>query len=175
MFKRPKALIAIPIVVLAGLFGCVAEPGAPAITGVSSAAETYLSLVVAPPTAGGTVTQVIGSKGGMLKVGNHALVVPRNAVSSNTEFTMTVVAGVNIVVELSARRVSDGATVSSFSTPLTLRLSYADAGVPDPSRLLNGYLPDAVTLIPIPSSLSTVTQTINSPIYHFSDYGMLTD
>jgi hypothetical protein len=176
MFKRPiRSLAAFTMVLAATLAGCNVDRGPTSVTAVPSASEesaTWLSLVStnASETAT-TVTQVIDSRGGMINVGGHSLIIPRRAVLEDTEFTFTVVGGDHIQVDLKAKRVRDGGTVDTFPLALTLRLSYGNANVSDPSRLKNVYMVDGL-LIPLVSSVSTLTRTVASPLSHFSEYGM---
>ena len=81
--------------------------------------------------AGELVTGVIGPVGGVLEVQEHGLVVPPGAVSSRTEFSMEVIAGNTIEVELTALDAATGEDVgeAGFNQPVRLSLSYANADV----------------------------------------------
>ena len=49
-----------------------------------------------------TVVQVVGKSGGNIQLGPHSLFIPRRAVLEDTQFTLTIVGGDFIHVELSA-------------------------------------------------------------------------
>jgi hypothetical protein len=87
--------------------------------------------------------QVIGSKGGKLRMGPHELQVERGAVRSDTRFVVTVILGEYLVMDLKAFRVSDGAEIKVFEDDVKLKISYADlAWLGDPDRLTVVYLVD---------------------------------
>lgn len=201
MFKRPTRWMATALVVGA-LTACSdgLTPTEPSLDSTTESLSTDLidaSLYDSDPTlasatlyteasgaalvpttrtdAGQVVTMVVGPGGGEIRAGDHSLAIPRNAVSKATEFRMEVVAGTNILVDLSARGVASGKTVSQFSVPLTLTLSYKGifSGA-DVRRLRNVYLyrDSPSYLLPLTSVLHKKDKTLSSPISHFSLYGM---
>jgi hypothetical protein len=127
------------------------------------------------PEAGTVTVAIVGRKGGTISAGDHRLEIPRKALSEDVEFRMEVLAGDNIIVNLSARSVSSGDPVSWFSVPLTLVLGYKSVfSTGDVTRLRNVYLylDSSSYLVPLLSTLDQKNKTISSPISHFSQYGM---
>lgn len=123
----------------------------------------------------GGVKAMVGEDGGMLRVGNHSLRIPRDAVDDPTVFMMEVVLGTELVVSLRAYDAEDGVSVSEFDKDLTLTLSYEGIVTDDDSwRLRNVYLfqDSSNHLVPLYSVLDEENNTISSPIDHFSLYGM---
>lgn len=124
---------------------------------------------------GNATIAVVGVNGGTISTGEHLLEIPRGAVSEDTEFSMEVKGGSKLLVDLSARRVSSGETVSAFPVPLTLTLSYRGFYTgKDVKRLRNVYLylDSPSYLVPLISRLDRRSKTLASPIWHFSLYGM---
>ena len=127
------------------------------------------------PADSNTVTTVIGPKGGSIRNGDHRLIVPPHAVTEDTEFTFALVGGDFVIVDLSAQHASDGAPVSTFSRPLTLRLSYRDTNVTDPHGLRIVHLVDGTVhgrREPQPSSVNPGRKNVSGWIHHFSKYAM---
>ena len=120
-----------------------------------------------------TVVAVVGTAGAKIQNGDHILVIPRKAVSGDTQFTFTVVGGTNIHVDLSAQSVATGTTVSTFAQALTLKLNYRTANISDPSRLVVAWLVDGTidgAKQAMPSSVDTKGKYVNGSLTHFSDY-----
>lgn len=118
---------------------------------------------------------VVGPEGGTISAGVHALEIPRNAVSEPTEFTIETVGGSHIIVDLSARSVQNGQSVSAFPVPLTLTLSYKGLiKNSEARRLRNVYLfqNSPNLLVPLYYTLNQSDKSLSSPIWHFSQYGM---
>lgn len=174
MQKRPTRVLVALVLSLAGCdsVGTPVEP----MDDPSYSTSAWIDLVTTDVSVTDeTTVQVVGRRGGEVHAGQHSLFIPRGAVSEDTEFSVRLVGGDYIQVELGARRVSDGAEVSTFSKDLLLRLSYADADVSDPYSLTNVYLADGTTdgtLEALASYVSFSTQTVSSPISHFSGYAM---
>ena len=137
---------------------------------------TGATLVSTESTEAGTVTiAIVGRRGGTISAGDHLLEIPRKALSEDVEFRMEVLAGGNVVVNLSARSVSSGEAVFLFPVPLTLTLSYRNVlSTADAKRLRNVYLflDSPSYLIPLSTTLDQKNKTLSSPIVHFSQYGM---
>ena len=182
MIKRSRiSIFALSMALALGASGCdnVADQlvAPQANTGTEYSWSSVLVTTTAPVSEG-TYSAVVGRNGGIVRAGDHMLMIPSKAVDSDTEFTVRIVGGNNIVVDLNAKRVSDGATVSTFPVALTLRLSYKNAAVSDPTRLKNAYLPFGAqggASQKLPTTISSLTQTLSSPITHFSEYGPILD
>lgn len=122
-----------------------------------------------------TVVAVIGVKGGRIENGLHSLTVPSRAVLTDTEFTFTVPSGEFIQADLTAKRVVDGAPVTTFLNPLTLRMSYAGASVADPSKLVVAWLVDNTPhgrKEKQPGGVNTGSMTVTGYLTHFSWYAV---
>ena len=174
-------LLSLAFALVAGLAACDTGMSTDRLTGpqmdVASDTTTYSWNLLAAPTltsvSENTVVAVIGARGGTIRNGDHMLMIPSKAVTSDTEFTFKVIGGNRVAVDFSARRLSDSAPVSTFPVSLTMRLSYKNVAISDPYRLFNAYVLDGALTgakQPLPSSISTLTQTVSSQINHFSEY-----
>lgn len=164
----------------AGLYGCehAQQPTAPDhVRPAYTLAGSWTPLYTDAPVRDTTVKVTLGRSGGLIRVRDHLLWVPANAVTENTEFSFHVVGGNTVTVDLTAKRTRDGAAVTRFQRTLLLQLSWKDAFVPDPKRLFIGYL-TAGKRAGIPAGVvenlltnySLQTQTVSSLLTHFSEY-----
>ena len=122
-------------------------------------------------------TRVIGPSGGVLYLGLHQLVVPRNAVKTQTRFTMTSKFGNNVIVDLHATDVTTGQTVSQFPVPLQLKLNYLLLGIPHSQahRLTIVWLKDGSPtgpVEPIKTTLQPMQYYAVGWVTHFSAFAM---
>src|SRR5512143_1986165 len=119
-----------------------ASTGAPRVVQAASS-NSYLTdsgvtlLLGDPKAADESQSVVLGSNGGRLGVGANQLTVPLGAVTEDTRFTLKIRNSPYLAAVLSAVQVSDGAAVTTFMVPLTLKLSYAKSvtPIPDPKYL----------------------------------------
>ena len=123
---------------------------------------------------------VIGAEGGSFSVGGHTLVVPANAVSQPTVFSMQVVEAHAVHVKLRAYRVSDGVAVTQFPVvPVSLTLNGWDIDALDLSGLKVVYLRDGTyegaKEILYNSVVDTARRTVTAQLSHFSDYTAILD
>ena len=121
------------------------------------------------------VRQVIDQNGGVLYLGRHLLVIPKNAVSAPTEFVMAPVKDGSIHVDLTAT--SSGGTLNDvgsagFAKPLWLFLSYAGAdGVPaDESKMAIAWLKVNGEVAAMPSYVDPNKDFVIGLLKHFSGY-----
>ena len=180
MIKRSRfKVLSLTLALLAGLSACDSGAGTDTIAGPQAdySTEQYTWGAVIPstfnPVGENVVTAVIGRSGGIIRNGDHSLMIPQRAVESETEFTFVVKAGDHVEFGFSAKRVSDGAVVSTFPVSLTLRVSYKNINVSNPYALSNAYKMEGAMAgyyQKLPTSVSTFTQTLSSPINHFSEY-----
>jgi hypothetical protein len=136
-----------------------------------------------PALADSVDVQVISTGGGVLRVGPHRLVVPFGAVRMPTIFRMEVLPNPEgegpIIVQLTARRASNLAPVTSFSRELTLRLDYSLI-IEDVSedRLAVFHLrtgaPDGV-LERRPTTVDRERKWLDARLTHFSKYAIGAD
>jgi hypothetical protein len=129
------------------------------------------------PAEGTTGSLVVNREGGTLQVAGHMLYIPKNTVSKQTVFIMTVVAGEYIHVDLQAFRKSDGASVTQFRDGVWLGLSYAGANEGD-RPLTVSYLVDGTVeggLEPVPSYTYPSMQMVWGSLNHFSGYAAAID
>jgi hypothetical protein len=177
MIKRSRFSILTLALALAGLSACDSGANPGGLTGPQMSETDYSWNAVAvgtlTPVTEATYTAVLGRQGGVIRAGDHMLMVPSKAVDSETEFTVRVLGGDQIAVDFSARRLSDGATISQFPTALTFRLSYKNAATTDPYRLYNAYVMEgefAGAKQRLATTISTLTQTLTSTTTHFSEF-----
>lgn len=123
----------------------------------------------------GVVSGIIGSSGGKLMLGKHELVVPKDAVSGATTFTMSKVDGDHIRVKLTATQLTTNDIGSrGFAVPVTLTLSYENAAeLPqDPSLLRIVWLRLDGTVQEQLSDVDVVGKRVRAAVGHFSDYAL---
>lgn len=181
MSKRPlgRLLSFLLLSMSAVLYGCEAARDSSELVGPQMAFTPQLYTAMATRTLASdtTVKVVIGKSGGVIRVRDHALFVTERAVNEDTEFTFRVVGGATVWVDLTARRVRDGAPVTRFQRNMLLQLSYKDGLVTDPHRLFIGYLTQGkrhglpVAKIEKMSSTANIPdQTVHTLLNHFSEY-----
>ena len=87
------------------------------------------------------VEAVIGSAGGVLNLGNHWLLVPRNAVRGSVRFRMTPISDGTFHVDLTATLVRSSAEIENdvgragFRFPVYLAFHFGNQGTIDPAAL----------------------------------------
>lgn len=119
---------------------------------------------------------LIGPLGGILEVQDHALRVPAGAVPHPAAFTMAVLDGRTIEVDLQAVDPETGEDVGGkgFTIPVQLALSYADARIKDndiDDLVIVRIHPDG-TREPLPSTVDRATQRVTAELDHFSKYAL---
>lgn len=121
----------------------------------------------------GVVSGVVSVAGGVLELDGHSLTVPAGAVSMPTLFTLTVVPGDDIVVDLRAIDVATGLDVGGrgFALPVQLALSYAGSTVSDPSRLVIVRILAGGDEV-LPTTVDTTRRVAWTDLDHFSRYGL---
>ena len=184
MLKRPRSkVLSVLLGLVAGLTACDSGVTTDQLTGPDRDLGTVYEWNAVPVVTdveihGNTLIAVVGPEGGRLVNHDHWLSIPANAVSSATEFTFKVVGGKNIKVDFKAARVSDGVAVTQFPVALTVGLSYARAKISDPSKLYIGYVLEGA-LAGAHERLSSVVwadlQIVTAPIWHFSEYEVVSD
>jgi hypothetical protein len=120
-----------------------------------------------------TGSAVIDSRGGKLSVGGHTIIVPKRAVSEATVFTMVVLGGEYIAVDLTARRVRDNNIVSKFPEPITLNISLDNSTLVNPIDLVVAYLRDGTfdgEKDALPTTVNVFGRTLSTEVRHFSGY-----
>jgi hypothetical protein len=130
------------------------------------------------PAAEETAVVVIDERGGEVKAGGHMLIVPRDAVEQPTQFTMRVVPGSFVQVDLTAVRVSNGMKVTAFPIDLRLKLNYRSAIVADEDRLEVAYLVDDSPFgnqEELNSEVDVYGKWVTARVRHFSQYAMVVD
>ena len=130
------------------------------------------------PAVEETAVVVIDERGGEVRAGGHMLIVPRDAVEQPTEFTMRVIPGSFVQVDLSAVRVSNGMKVTAFPVDLRLKLNYRNAIVLDEDRLEVAYLVDGTPFgnqEEMNSDVDVNGKWVVGRLRHFSTYAMVVD
>lgn len=122
----------------------------------------------------GLVTAIVGSDGGVLELGDHVLTVPAGAVSEDTRFTMRMVSGGGIQVELHAtKETTNDVGESGFDRPVRIALSYANTDAGDPEDLVIVRVDGEE---PLDTRVSTDgTSTVWAEVDHFSRYLLCTN
>lgn len=138
------------------------------------------SLITGPDANGEEVTKWIGSGGGTLSTAAYTLTVPAGAVSQSTRFRIEPTNTGTYSVDLSAHRKGGLLGLSlievgsqGFAKPVKLTIKYANAtNVQQPSDLVIIYIASNGTVELQTSIVNTTTQTVTSPLSHFSKYAM---
>ena len=174
---------ALALSLTAGL-SCDGTPSGPSIEQVvrahdevNSSALTLVRDQIPIPPPDLDVSAVIGPAGGIIKVLGHKLVIPKDAVTLPTLFTMQVLTTGFIEVELTATRtdllgqvIDVGAL--GFNKPVALRLTYKRSpDTLDPTKLVIVHV-DGTTLTALPSKVNTDQKTVSAKLRHFSKYAM---
>lgn len=119
----------------------------------------------------GVVKAWIDSRGGVLALGEHALVVPAGAVSERTHFVMSKPYPSSLHFKLTATRtLLNDVGHRGFHKPVYLAISYKQAGISDPSKLKVVWArwiggPEAQ-----PTAVDYQNQWAVGELTHFSDY-----
>lgn len=197
MLKRRSAVLVLLAATMA--WGCDIAPTEPISTQgpveIESSSENLLGGVL--ETVGGlfrttvrlvgTVVEVVGEVGealigpvgGVLEVADHDLVVPAGAVPHPTTFSMEVLDGWTIGVELLATDPETGDDVGEkgFTRPVQLALSYANADIRrvDVDRLVIVRIHEDGTREPLPSRVDKESRQVVADLDHFSKYVLCTN
>lgn len=172
------------MLVAAGLIsfaGCEAVSNEQLFAPTASVNQNAAEIATTRSLAGATKrSATIGAEGGSVSVNGHTLIVPANAVSSPTVFSMQVVEARAVHVKLRAVRVSDGAAVTQFPiAPVQLTLDARDVDATDLSGLKVVYLVDGTydgnREILQNSAVDVMRRTVSAHLSHFSDYSAVLD
>jgi hypothetical protein len=110
-------------------------------------------------------TASIGPNGGRLNIGPHSLVIPKGALTRQTQISAHAVRGNHVRVEFSPSGLQ-------FSTPATLTLSYGVCA-PKNKPVQVVYLKDDQHITETePSKDSRLTKSVAATIKHFSSYAV---
>jgi len=121
-------------------------------------------LVICKTKRSTSVSQRIGSKGGMLTLNGHTLVIPPYALSSTVTITLSQEKGINSEVDLQPQGLQ-------FAVPASLTLDYSDCTIP-PSAAFVAYLNPNGTAEPLPSEDLRDLLKVTAPLAHFSQYAV---
>ncbi len=134
------------------------------------------TLMTTDATSDQTKSAIIDETGGFIRFQGSALIVPANAVSGPTTFTMRLHTQPYMGADLSAVD-ANGLPVTIFPVPLTLTLSYARAKnqLPtDASKVLVAWIENGVILGMLPSAADIQGKKVTAQVTHFSEYGPVT-
>lgn len=123
----------------------------------------------------GSVSAVVGSAGGELKLGSHTLYISAGAVSDSTTFKMVRDPETPIRVHLTASRVTENDVgAAGFGAPVTLKLHYGSAAeLPsDPASLTAMYFRPDGLVETLATTVDTEAATVTTHLPHFSLFGL---
>ena len=124
----------------------------------------------------GSVEAVIGRAGGTLVLGKHLLLVPPNAVQSNTTFRFEKEDGDHVRIHLSASRHGDNDVGRrGFNRPVRLMLSYegaANLSQDDLDDMRVMYIREDEKVEVLPSMVNYYDRWVGTELRHFSEYGI---
>lgn len=126
-----------------------------------------IGLLSCPTSGYGSVTQTIGSAGGVIKVGPHSLSIPAGALSAPVTITATAPAGNYAEVKFEPQGLQ-------FARPAAVTLSYRSCGLLGVLDALSvAYIDDNFNILQILPSLPNIfNETVTAPINHFSGYAL---
>jgi hypothetical protein len=115
----------------------------------------------------GTVTQRVGPAGGLIRIGPHALIIPRGALRRSVDITASAPASPHVRVTLEPHGLR-------FRERATLVLSYKHCGSLGPRRPKIVYIDEAQSSIleVLPSKHSTFKKAVSTSLRHFSGYAI---
>jgi len=121
-------------------------------------------LVICKTKTSASVSKSIGSKGGMLTLNGHTLVIPPKALSSQVTITLSQMKGINSQVDLQPEGLQ-------FAVPASLTLDYSDCTIP-PSAAFVAYLNPNGAIEALPSIDMPSILKVTAPLAHFSQYAV---
>ncbi|HET8654551.1 MAG TPA: hypothetical protein VFL93_03475 [Longimicrobiaceae bacterium] len=184
MKTRLLKLVLLPLLTLAAVQGCErsATPLIPVDPVFAVAPQHGLHKVRDRGRAHSSTdaAAVIGPEGGVVELGSHRLIVPEGAVAHPTRFSMHLVDGGFVEVDLNAASSSHGpkndAGKRGFSRPVTLELGYDDAAAADTTGdLVIAWVQPDGTLQPLRSTRDESQHVISAELQHFSPYALASD
>lgn len=111
-----------------------------------------------------STVKVIGRDGGVIRVGDHKLEIPRNALQKNTVITAERPTGNVASVRLSPHGLQ-------FERSVALTLDYSHCSYSAPNRV--AYTDDALNILEYPSSFDDrANEKVHAKIDHFSRYAV---
>lgn len=111
-----------------------------------------------------TASKVVGSQGGYITVGAHALVIPPGALSGNVTISAVAPAGNRVAVDFAPHGLR-------FARPTVLSMSYAECGLVKGLLLRIVYVDDSERILQILPSLQNLRQRrVVGTTDHFSKY-----
>lgn len=147
-------------------------PGPMVVTSTSGA--TFVVAYESNPSAG-SVSATIGSSGGILVLGKHAVFVSADAVGAPTRFTMARDLEHPLRVKLTAGQAAENDIGSAgFAAPVYVSLSYVNAAA-QPSNAeavrVVFFRPDGL-VEEMPSVVYSSENRVTARVSHFSLYGI---
>jgi hypothetical protein len=113
----------------------------------------------------GSVSQVVGPEGGVIKIGPHSLHIPENSLKTSVLITASAPAGQHVKVDFQPEGLK-------FGKRAVLRLSYAHC----PSRPLRpklAYVNDLLSILELlPSADDLANEQVTGRLKHFSGYAI---
>lgn len=163
--------IALAGILAAGALSCVG-PSEPVIERPEAPEALVFSdldpgLLRCSPRPAAVATATIGPAGGIIDVGDHRLIIPAGALSSDVTITATAPAS-------AARQVKFEPEGLSFALPARLTMSYANcSGALSLLPKNVAYTTDLLAILEIlASSDDRTTQTVSTYLEHFSRYAV---
>ena len=122
-------------------------------------------LLLCSPQPYASSTETIGPEGGVIAVGRHWLVIPRNALSSNVTITAEQVSGQTNSVRFSPAGLH-------FQTPVALSLSYENCLLVLVKKKVV-YTDESLNILQVFPSLDLFgAKRVTAPVDHFSRYAV---
>jgi hypothetical protein len=141
--------------------------------------NTTIKLLPTPgyPTLEVSTFNVVGPRGGRVRLGLHELVVPARAVDRPTRFVMTMQYGKTLLIDLTAFDVETGAPVTQFAPSVQLRLSYLLLPIKrsDLNKLVVVWLKDGTVdgeLVAMPTRNNRDSYYLIAELSHFTRFAM---
>jgi hypothetical protein len=114
----------------------------------------------------GSVSKIIGRKGGEINVGPHSLKIPGDALRQDVRITATASAGEYVRIELEPHGLE-------FARPAELRLSYEHCDEPPPTGRYVAYVDDLLNVLELlEANLHKGGREVETELKHFSGYAV---
>ena len=175
-----KFSLAIGTLLAVAVLGCAADsPVAPSAPPPPAAVNANLlgdvvgvvgflkpTLLTCNVTQTDTSTTTVGPNGGLVRVGQHLLVIPPGALGSTVQIHAVAPAGNRVMVDFEPSGLR-------FKKPPLLSMSISQCGLLKGLTAKIVYIDDQETILEtLPALLDLLTRHVSAPIRHFSHYAV---
>jgi hypothetical protein len=146
-------------------FGLIGDLTAGLTGGLTGTLGRVTDLLLCTPQANASITEIIGPEGGVIAVGRHWLVIPRNALSQDVTITAEQISGSTNSIRFSPEGLK-------FQTPVALSMSYENCLLVLVKKKVV-YTDEQLKILQVFPSLDLFrAKRVTAPIDHFSRYAV---